>query len=97
MLLDSSFTTASAIGLSLAPQSPVEGLFVDALPWLAGVCPRCQATPTACPQGKIQGFTGDGYFAEYAVVDSRCTLKLPDGISSLQHLSPVSKKYGIIG
>lgn len=34
----------------------------------------------ACPRGKIQGFTGDGYFAEYAVVDSRCTLKLPDGM-----------------
>lgn len=34
----------------------------------------------ACPKGSLQGFSVDGYFAEYAAVDARSALKLPDGM-----------------
>ncbi|KAE8331444.1 chaperonin 10-like protein [Aspergillus sergii] len=45
-----------------------------------GSCAGCEATPLACPSNRVQGFTADGYFAEYVVTDSRATIKLPDGM-----------------
>jgi D-arabinose 1-dehydrogenase-like Zn-dependent alcohol dehydrogenase len=30
----------------------------------------------------MQGFTVDGYFTEYTVVDARCAMKLPEGLDA---------------
>ncbi|KAF2195364.1 GroES-like protein [Zopfia rhizophila CBS 207.26] len=46
-------------------------------------CDPCRKTHNAwCQTGKtkMQGFTLDGYFAEYVCVDARATMVLPDGI-----------------
>ncbi|KAI8710533.1 PKS-ER domain-containing protein [Fusarium sp. LHS14.1] len=55
----------------------------DAVGFLASSgCFECDACTTwssvGCPQGlKAQGFTCDGYFQEYVVVDARSAVKLP--------------------
>lgn len=40
----------------------------------------CAATPIACPEGTLQGFNGNGYFAEYAVVDAQSAMVLPTSL-----------------
>ncbi|KIX06724.1 uncharacterized protein Z518_04700 [Rhinocladiella mackenziei CBS 650.93] len=49
-----------------------------------GKCLLCAATPIACPDGILQGFNGDGYFAEYAVVDARSAMLLPEGLDLVE-------------
>ncbi|KAG9565791.1 hypothetical protein KCU71_g3399, partial [Aureobasidium melanogenum] len=45
-----------------------------------GECKTCSVSPVGCPSNKTQGFAVDGYFAEYAKVDSRSAMKLPEGL-----------------
>lgn len=47
-------------------------------------CPGCQVHNLYCEKGKVrlQGFTTDGFFAEYAVVDSHNAILLPESIKT---------------
>jgi len=44
----------------------------------------CKATPIACAQGELAGFTGNGFFAEYALVDAKSAMKLPAGLDPVE-------------
>lgn len=51
-----------------------------------GICPECQGaenyTQYCRKPGGMCGVTQDGFFAEYAVIDSRQAVRIPDQISS---------------
>jgi propanol-preferring alcohol dehydrogenase len=58
------------------------------VPWLGRTCGRCrfcrEGRENLCDQAVFTGYTVDGGFAEYAVVDSRACLNIPDGYPAVQ-------------
>ncbi|KAI8710343.1 PKS-ER domain-containing protein [Fusarium sp. LHS14.1] len=73
----------------------------DAVGFLASSgCFECDACTTwssvGCPQGlKAQGFTCDGYFQEYVVVDARSAVKLPASLDVAFSAPPVIGAGGV--
>lgn len=61
--------------------TPVEGTRVG-IPWLAwscGTCRPCEAgRENLCARARFTGYTHDGGYAEYAVVDARYAFPLPE-------------------
>lgn len=53
-------------------------------------CEGCDLNGTLCVtgKGKVQGLQADGYFAEYAVIDARNALHLPESLP-MEKMSPL--------
>jgi propanol-preferring alcohol dehydrogenase len=55
------------------------------LGWTCGQCEYCQAgRENLCPHAKFTGYTLDGGYAEYAVVDQRYCFPLPESFSDAE-------------
>lgn len=54
------------------------------LGWACGACRFCAAgRENLCPEARFTGWDRDGGFAEYAVVDARFALRLPEGFDDV--------------
>jgi propanol-preferring alcohol dehydrogenase len=62
------------------------------VPWLGSTCGRCEYCASGrenlCPYARFTGYTLDGGYAEYTVVDQRFAFALPEGYSDL-HAAPL--------
>lgn len=58
------------------------------LPWIFSTCETCQpcliAQETLCQSQTVRGLHTHGGFAEYALVDARFAVEIPDGIDSIR-------------
>jgi propanol-preferring alcohol dehydrogenase len=54
------------------------------VPWLHSACLHCEycltGRETLCKEQSNSGFSADGCFAEYALMDANFAVKLPDGM-----------------
>jgi len=55
---------------------------------MKGNCKACKVDWLFCEHNKMSGFEADGYFAEYARVDSGSLVHVPESIS-LETASPL--------
>src|SRR5207249_254930 len=58
------------------------------IPWLAYTCGRCtyctSGRENLCDAARFTGYTVDGGYAEYALVDARYCFRLPDAFSDVE-------------
>ena len=74
------------VGHVVAGEAP-EGQRVG-IPWLAWTCGECRwckrGQENLCDEARFHGYTQDGGFASYALVDARYCFPLPDGYSDAE-------------
>eukprot|EP00871_Galdieria_phlegrea_P003162 jgi/Galph1/3847/GphlegSOOS_G2446.1 len=62
------------------------------VPWLYNACGRCEfcykSIETVCPNQECTGYTKDGSFAEYCVVDAKYVGRLPENVE-FTRIAPV--------